>query len=63
MSSYFHRYARLTDAEATETAGRMWAETNEPNLLRNILPTRERALLILRKGRDHTVEEVRLRKL
>jgi type I pantothenate kinase len=62
-SSYFHRYARLSDAEAAETAGRIWAETNEPNLDRNILPTRERADLILRKGRDHAVEEVRLRKL
>jgi type I pantothenate kinase len=62
-SSYFHRYAGLSDAEAAETAGRIWAETNEPNLVKNILPTRERADLILRKRRDHAVEEVRLRKL
>jgi type I pantothenate kinase len=62
-SSYFHRYASLSDAEAAETAGRIWAEINEPNLLKNILPTRERAHLILRKGEDHAVEEVRLRKL
>jgi type I pantothenate kinase len=62
-SSYFHRYASLSDAEALETAGRIWAEINEPNLVRNILPTRERAHLVLRKGRDHAVEEVRLRKL
>jgi len=62
-SSYFHRYARLSDAEAAETAGRIWAEINEPNLVKNILPTRERADLILRKRRDHAVEEVRLRKL
>ena len=62
-SSYFHRYARLSDAEAAETAGRIWAEINEPNLVTNILPTRERADLILRKARDHAVEEVRLRKL
>jgi type I pantothenate kinase len=62
-SSYFHRYARLSDAVAAETAGRIWAETNEPNLVKNILPTRERADLILRKRRDHAVEEVRLRKL
>jgi len=62
-SSYFQRYASLSDAEAAETAGRIWAEINEPNLVRNILPTRERAFLVLRKGRDHAVEEVRLRKL
>jgi type I pantothenate kinase len=62
-SSYFNRYASLSDAEAAATAGRIWAEINEPNLLRNILPTRERADLVLRKGADHAVEEVRLRKL
>jgi type I pantothenate kinase len=62
-SAYFHRYASLSDAEARDTAGRIWAKINEPNLRRNILPTRERAHLVLRKGRDHSVEEVRLRKL
>ena len=62
-SSYFHRYAGLSDEDAADTAGRIWAEINEPNLRQNILPTRERADLILRKGRDHAVEEVRLRKL
>ena len=62
-SSYFHRYAALTDNEADATARRIWAEINEPNLLQNILPTRDRADLVLRKGKDHAVEEVRLRKL
>ncbi|MDH4365876.1 MAG: type I pantothenate kinase, partial [Acidimicrobiia bacterium] len=32
-------------------------------LLENILPTRERADLILRKGPGHSVTEVRLRRL
>jgi type I pantothenate kinase len=62
-SSYFHRYAGLSDTEAAETATRIWAEINEPNLRRNILPTRDRADLVLRKGRDHAIEEVLLRKL
>jgi type I pantothenate kinase len=62
-SSYFHRYASLSDEEAAATAGRIWDEINEPNLLQNILPTRDRADLVLRKGRDHAVQEVRLRKL
>jgi len=62
-TSYFHRYASLSDAEAVETARRIWAEINEPNLVQNILPTRDRADLVLRKGKDHAVEEVRLRKL
>jgi len=33
------------------------------NLRENILPTRPRADLILRKGEDHRTEEVALRKL
>jgi type I pantothenate kinase len=62
-TSYFHRYASLSDEEAVATARRIWAEVNEPNLVQNILPTRDRADLVLRKGADHAVEEVRLRKL
>jgi type I pantothenate kinase len=62
-SAHFHRYSSLSDTEARKTAEGIWAEINEPNLVRNILPTRERAHLVLRKGRDHSVEEVRLRKL
>jgi type I pantothenate kinase len=61
--SYFHRYASLTDDEAVDTAGRIWRDINEENLVRNILPTRDRADLVLRKGEDHAVQEVRLRKL
>jgi type I pantothenate kinase len=62
-ASYFHRYASLADDEAVETAGRIWRDINEENLVRNILPTRDRADLVLRKGEDHAVQEVRLRKL
>jgi type I pantothenate kinase len=62
-SSYFHRYAALTPAESVETARRLWTSINLVNLRENILPTRERAHLILEKGRDHAVRRVRLRKL
>jgi type I pantothenate kinase len=62
-ASYFNRYANLTHAEATEKAHSIWREINGPNLRENIQPTRERAQLILRKSADHSVEEVRLRKL
>ena len=62
-SSYFHRYADLTDDEAETVATRLWREINEPNLVENILPTRDRADLILEKGPDHSVQQVRLRKL
>lgn len=61
--SYFRRYADLTDEEADATAGDLWDRINGPNLLENILPTRSRADVILRKGPDHVVERVHLRKL
>ena len=61
--SYFNRYASLTPEEGTEQARSIWREINGPNLRENIQPTRERAQLILRKGADHLVEEVRLRRL
>lgn len=61
--SYFHRYAQLSDDESRKIAKDIWKEINEPNLFENILPTRDRAKLILKKGPDHFVEEVWLRKL
>ncbi len=61
--SYFHRYANLTDEEAREIANRIWATINLVNLRENILPTRPRADLVLRKGADHKVRSVFLRKL
>ncbi|HEV8355843.1 MAG TPA: type I pantothenate kinase [Gemmatimonadales bacterium] len=61
--SYFSKYAHLSDAEATAFARRVWEEINGLNLRENILPTRERAHLILEKGPDHRVERVRLRRL
>ncbi len=60
--SYFRRYAELSEAEAVETAERIWAEINYVNLKENIEATRERATVILRKGPSHAVEEVRLRR-
>ncbi|HET9142737.1 MAG TPA: type I pantothenate kinase [Actinophytocola sp.] len=62
-ASHFHHYAGLTDAEAEAEAVRLWKRTNEPNLLSNILPTRPRATLVLRKDADHRISRVRLRKL
>ncbi|GHO69284.1 pantothenate kinase [Ktedonobacter sp. SOSP1-52] len=62
-SSFFTRYARLSEQEAIATARDIWQQINGLNLRENIRPTRERAHLILRKGRRHAVEEVRLRKI
>ncbi|RLK60097.1 MULTISPECIES: type I pantothenate kinase [Actinokineospora] len=62
-ASHFHHYASLTDAEAVAEATRLWKQINEPNLAHNILPTRPRATLVLRKGANHRISRVRLRKL
>jgi type I pantothenate kinase len=61
--SYFNRYALLSDEEATATALAIWERTNLANLEDNILPTRPRATLIMKKGTDHVVETVALRRL
>jgi len=61
--SYFHRYASLTDKETRDTATRLWETINLVNLRENLLPTRPRADLVLRKGVDHFVRSVFLRKL
>jgi len=60
--AFFHRYADLSNDEAVAVASGIWESINEVNLIENILPTRERASLILEKARDHTVSRVRLRR-
>ncbi|MCB1496513.1 MAG: type I pantothenate kinase [Bauldia sp.] len=61
--SYFHRYASISEAEATTFAAGLWERINLVNLRENILPTRPRADLILRKGANHRIEEVALRRI
>jgi type I pantothenate kinase len=61
--SYFRRYAALNEQQAVARAESIWAQINEPNLERNIRPTLGRASLVLRKGADHNVTGIRLRKV
>ncbi|MFZ9674772.1 MAG: type I pantothenate kinase [Ilumatobacteraceae bacterium] len=61
--SFFRHFAHLSHDEAIATARGIWQGINGLNLSENIEPTRERASLILRKGADHRVSDVRLRKL
>lgn len=61
-ASYFHRYAGLSDEAALREGRRIWRDINQRNLEENILPTRERATLILHKAADHAVQHVRLRR-
>ncbi len=62
-AAYFHRFAELSVEQATEMALRVWDEIDHPNLIENIEPTKERARLILEKGKDHAVTGIRLRKI
>ena len=61
--SYFHRYSQIPESELLEIATGLWEKINLLNLNENILPTRQRASLILRKGGSHRIEEVSLRRL
>ena len=62
-ASYFHRYAAISDEEALATAEGLWNRINLVNLRENILPTRPRADLILRKGASHRIDLVALRRI
>ncbi|MEQ6900464.1 type I pantothenate kinase [Nocardioides sp. YIM 152588] len=62
-NSYFAKYAALTHDSAVDEARRIWDTINGPNLEQNVLPTRSRATLVLRKDADHSVRYVRLRKI
>jgi type I pantothenate kinase len=62
-ASHFHHYAGLADQQAVVAAREIWRSINRPNLIENILPTRPRATLVLRKDADHSINRLRLRKL
>lgn len=61
--SFFQHYAHLTDEQAVELARGIWREINGKNLVENIEPTKSRASLIVKKGSDHRVTNVHLRRL
>lgn len=61
--SFFQRYAEIAEDEALDIARGLWERINLPNLRENILPTRLRADLILRKSSNHVIDRIMLRKL
>lgn len=61
--SFFRRYAELDEAKAIAIADGLWNRINLLNLRENIVPTRQRASLILKKGASHRIEEAQLRRL
>lgn len=62
-TSFFRRFAEMSRDEAGEFGKMVWRTINLPNLMDNVLPTRGRADLILKKGKSHLIEEVRLRRV
>lgn len=60
--AHFAHYSHLSEERAQAEAREIWQSINLPNLVENILPTRVRASLVLRKGPDHRVQRVRMRK-
>ena len=62
-AAFFNRYKDLSQEEATAFARNVWRTINLPNLRENIVPTRERASIVLTKRTDHTLREVRLRRM
>jgi type I pantothenate kinase len=62
-TSFFRKFSEMSEEEAGAFGRKVWETINLPNLLENVLPTRGRADLILKKGKDHRVEEVKLKRL
>lgn len=62
-SSFFHHQRDLSEAEARHAAREIWDQINGVNLRENILPTRQRARLVLHKAADHSVDAVALRRM
>jgi type I pantothenate kinase len=61
--AYFHKYASMSRDVARTRALQLWSDINLKNLAENILPTRQRARLILKKIANHRVDQVALRKI
>ncbi|HEY0032380.1 MAG TPA: type I pantothenate kinase, partial [Devosia sp.] len=62
-NSFFRRFAEMSEEEAGAFGRMVWRTINLPNLLDNVLPTRGRADLILKKGKSHLIEDVQLRRV
>src|SRR5690606_9021012 len=62
-TSFFRRFAGMSREQAGEFGRTVWQTINLPNLLENVLPTRSRADLVLKKGRSHMIEKVQLRRV
>ena len=62
-TSFFRRFAEMSKYEAGAFGKMVWQTINLPNLQQNVVPTRGRADLILKKGKSHAIETVKLRRV
>ena len=58
---FFNRFSSINDDQAKEIANSIWEKINLVNLNENILPTKKRANLILKKNINHEINEIWLR--
>ncbi|SDY97886.1 type I pantothenate kinase [Thermoactinomyces sp. DSM 45892] len=56
--SYYHQFTSLSEEELLNRAMNVWNEINHVNLHNYILPSRERADVILHKNGDHSVSDI-----
>ena len=61
--SHFNRLSSIPDEEAANIAKSIWKKINLVNLNENILPTRGRADLVIKKIKDHKIDEIWLRNI
>jgi type I pantothenate kinase len=59
--AYLHPYRDVADDDVAAMAVGVWEAINWPNLREHIEPTRDRADVVVVKGPDHDVAELRLR--
>jgi type I pantothenate kinase len=62
-NSFFRKFVEMSEEEAGAFGRQVWRTINLPNLMENVLPTRGRADLILKKGSNHLIETVQLRRV
>ena len=60
---FFNRFSSINDDQAKEIANSIWEKINLVNLNENILPTKKRANLILKKNINHEINEIWLRNI
>ncbi|WMY95848.1 MAG: type I pantothenate kinase [Arsenophonus sp.] len=59
--SYFYHYSKLNKKDLIKIAQAIWEEINKINLEKNIIPTKDRAKLIITKSNNHSITKIELK--